>query len=430
MSPTEELASVLRPLPHFWGTRDAAGPAVRLEAVKKAARRFREDFLKGAPVPYYRSFDLIRVPYPTRYALRDACSVPVPFIHIVNRMIVVQFKTGGGLKTLLVGPSDYKASGETPYFKRLRVGMGPFEAALAPILAPESGTVDHWLGEIGLAPEKVDFITYDHLHTQDVRRWFGVGEKTGYFPNAKLLIMRQEWESLGALLPPQLEWYCPHGVDGLHPSRVVLLDEDTALGEGVALIRTSGHTEGNHSIVVHTPEGPLVTSENGVSPDCYAPRHSRIPGVARSMAGRGGHVVNVASLAALAPIPGLALYSASKHAVRAFSIAAAEELAPAGIAVTVVCPDAVATPMLDIQVDDPSAALTFSGGRVLTAGEVAELLAGRVLDERPIEIALPASRAWLARAASLAPGLAAWLRPWLERRGRERQKALQREASQ
>lgn len=291
MSMTEETATLLRPLPHFRGTRDAAPPSRRLEAVIVAARRFREDFLKGSPVPYYRSFDLIRVPYPTRYALRDACSIPAPWIHILNRMFVVQFKAETGLKTLLIGPSDYKASAETPYFRRLREGMGPFQEALAPIIAPEAGPVEYWLREIGLAPESVDFITFDHLHTQDVRRWFGAGERTGYFPNAKLLIMRQEWESLGALLPPQKEWYCPHGVDGLHPSRVVLLDHDVLLGEGVALVRTSGHTEGNHSIVVHTSEGPLVTSENGVSPDCYAPRHSRIPGVARYAKDTGMEVV-------------------------------------------------------------------------------------------------------------------------------------------
>ena len=45
-----------------------------------------------------------------------------------------------------------------------------------------------------------------------------------------------------------------------------------------------------------------------------------------------GHVVNIASMAALAPIPGLALYSASKYAVRAFSLAAAEELRAHGVA--------------------------------------------------------------------------------------------------
>lgn len=145
---------------------------------------------------------------------------------------------------------------------------------------------------------------------------------------------------------------------------------------------------------------------------------------ARRMAARGGHVVNMASMAALAPIPGLAAYSASKHAVRAFSIAAAQELAPLGIAVSVVCPDAVQTPMVEAQLRDPEAALTFSGGRILAADEVAALLVGPVLERRPIEFAFPAWRAWLARAANLAPGLAARLRPWLERRGLERQELL------
>src|SRR5215472_15441003 len=42
------------------------------------------------------------------------------------------------------------------------------------------------------------------------------------------------------------------------------------------------------------------------------------------MAQRQGHIINIASLAALVPVSGLALYSASKYAVRAFSIAAAQ----------------------------------------------------------------------------------------------------------
>lgn len=146
---------------------------------------------------------------------------------------------------------------------------------------------------------------------------------------------------------------------------------------------------------------------------------------ARRMApARRGHIVNIASMAALAPVPGLALYSASKHAARAFSIAAAEELRACGVAVTVVCPDAVATPMLDRQVRDPAAALTFSGGRILSVEEVAAFLAGPTLERRPVEAAFPASRAWLARVANLAPGFAALVRPWLERRGLARQSKL------
>ena len=61
----------------------------------------------------------------------------------------------------------------------------------------------------------------------------------------------------------------------------------------------------------------------------------------RMVAQKFGHIVNVASMAAFAPVPGLSLYSASKYAVRAFSLAAAIELREHGVAVTVVCPDAV-----------------------------------------------------------------------------------------
>lgn len=145
---------------------------------------------------------------------------------------------------------------------------------------------------------------------------------------------------------------------------------------------------------------------------------------AEGMVRRGeGHIVNVASMAAYAPIPGLALYSASKYAVRAFSLAAATELAPRGVAVTVVCPDAVATPMLDKQTAYDEASLTFSAPRILSADEVAAVLTGEVLAERPLEVALPRTRKWLARAADLVPEAAALLRPVIERAGRARRKA-------
>jgi hypothetical protein len=88
-----------------------------------------------------------------------------------------------------------------------------------------------------------------------------------------------------------MDWYCPNGIDGIHPSRVILLDGDTMLGESVALMHTPGHTEGNHSFVAHTPEGLMVTSENGVAPDSYAPRASRIPGVARYAEQTGMEVI-------------------------------------------------------------------------------------------------------------------------------------------
>jgi short-subunit dehydrogenase len=56
-----------------------------------------------------------------------------------------------------------------------------------------------------------------------------------------------------------------------------------------------------------------------------------------------GHVVNVASIAGLVAVPGAAVYSASKHAVVAFSEALDSEVAPGGVRVTAVCPGLVRT---------------------------------------------------------------------------------------
>lgn len=140
-------------------------------------------------------------------------------------------------------------------------------------------------------------------------------------------------------------------------------------------------------------------------------------------AGRG-HIINIASMASLAPIPGIALYSASKYAVRGFSLAAAEELRPQGIAVTTVCPDAVATPMLDLQRSYPEAALTFTAPKFLSVEEVASLILGRVLRRRPLLVSLPRSRALLARLADLFPAMQRPIASFLERQGLKRQAAF------
>lgn len=62
------------------------------------------------------------------------------------------------------------------------------------------------------------------------------------------------------------------------------------------------------------------------------------------MAGRGGgHIVNTASMAGLAPVPGAAAYAASKHGVVGLSLSARVEGAAHGVRVSVVCPGLVRT---------------------------------------------------------------------------------------
>ncbi len=281
----------IKPLTSFVGTRHHGSPVDRLSAVRAAAQAVHEELIARPAAPYYRSSTLVRVPYPTRYGLRDACSLPTPMMHIQNRLFVVQLAHRGAVKTLLLSPSDVKANAETPFFKDLSRGFGPFAELGERLIAPVAATVEERLAEIGIAPELVDYISYDHLHTQDVRRWLGTGGEPGYFPNAKLLVMRKEWECAQGLLPIHAYWYCPDGLRGIDPARVELLDGDVWLGDSAILFGTPGHTEGNHSFAVRTPEGVMVTSENGVGCDAYAPERSRIPGVAAYARRTGAEVV-------------------------------------------------------------------------------------------------------------------------------------------
>jgi len=248
------MREFIKPITTFKDTRSSHVPEVRLAAVRKAAHKFRDELQSSGSVPFFRAVTLVNVPYPTRYAFfgvyNDATFV-TPIIHITNRLFVIRFQTEGGLKTLLFSPSDIMANAETRFFKRFGGGfltklqgdsIKPFKDAAQQLVAPIAHTVEEWLPLMGFEPSDIDYISYDHLHTQDLRNWLGTADRKAYFPNAKLLVMRQEWESATGLLPPQKDWYCPNGIAGIDPQKIILLDDDVMLGPGLALVRTPGHT--------------------------------------------------------------------------------------------------------------------------------------------------------------------------------------------
>lgn len=73
--------------------------------------------------------------------------------------------------------------------------------------------------------------------------------------------------------------------------------------------------------------------------------HFFVPEMLKS--GRGGHIVNVASAAAYAPLPAQSAYATMKFAVLGLSESLRAELAPAGIGVTAVCPGFINTPIVE-----------------------------------------------------------------------------------
>jgi NAD(P)-dependent dehydrogenase (short-subunit alcohol dehydrogenase family) len=127
--------------------------------------------------------------------------------------------------------------------------------------------------------------------------------------------------------------------------------------------------------------------------------------------GRGA-IITIVSLAGLGPVPGMAAYSASKHAALAFSLSALGELRTAGergITISCVCPSGIWTPMLHDKTDDFWASASF-GGRLLDAADVAGR-AVRLLDRpRPVTC-IPRFMGPVSRIVAAAPRTSARLAP-------------------
>jgi NAD(P)-dependent dehydrogenase (short-subunit alcohol dehydrogenase family) len=136
-------------------------------------------------------------------------------------------------------------------------------------------------------------------------------------------------------------------------------------------------------------------------------------------AGSGNrHVINLGSLSSFGPVPGLALYAATKHAVLGFTGSLQGDLLDAGIPITVhaLCPDAADTALLREHDHAPAAAINWSGPRLLTPDEVA-FHAVALLDSKRLVRTIPAWRGWGARAMAMAGRPALRMAPLLRKQG-------------
>ena len=126
-----------------------------------------------------------------------------------------------------------------------------------------------------------------------------------------------------------------------------------------------------------------------------------------------GHIVNTASAAGLLPAPLLTAYSMSKHAVVGLSTSLRLEAEALGVRISVLCPTAIDTPILDTQgpADLPKAwrpdlrrYLTRVGGAPMAVEAFAEYALTKVAANRAIIVA-PASARASAILQRIAPGL-------------------------
>ncbi len=262
-----------------WRTR---GAGARLDAIRRAGTKLRERIGAKGPARCVRTYDIATFPYPTRFGLAGSARSRLPYVFMKNRGHLVQVVSGGRTISILVNPTDTERSRKAPYFARLEEKYGPTASKLVgKIHGDLAGALASW----HVAPEAIDYVTFDHLHVQDVRGLLA------QLPNAKLLAQQAELDTFAALHPLQRPWYIPDCLTGVPADRIVALDGDYAIGAGFAIVRTPGHTMGNHSIVVVTDRGLWTISENGICVDAYAPGMSRIRGLARTARDAGTEVV-------------------------------------------------------------------------------------------------------------------------------------------
>jgi NADP-dependent 3-hydroxy acid dehydrogenase YdfG len=115
--------------------------------------------------------------------------------------------------------------------------------------------------------------------------------------------------------------------------------------------------------------------------------------VVPGMVQRGhGHIINVASMAGLIPIPGMVTYNASKFAVLGASLAARQEYAGTGVTVSTILPSAVRTELA-------SGARLGAGMPTVGPDDVAAAIVG-VVGSRVARRSVPrwVAPAWEARA--------------------------------
>ena len=194
-------------------------------------------------------------------------------------------------------PTVPEGSSEAPFYAQLIERYG--ERLSRRCFSNEYNTVTSALARCGLAPEDMDYVSFDHLHVQDMRILWAPRSRSRasceprapFFPNAKFVRQRKEVDTFRSPHPMQWAWYVPGGMDDVIEDDLVLIDGDVELGVGVALAWTPGHTDGNQSLVLNTDDGVWVSSENGVAADNWHPHLSKIPGLRKEAEFMGREVI-------------------------------------------------------------------------------------------------------------------------------------------
>ena len=160
----------------------------------------------------------------------------------------------------------------------------------------------------------------------------------------------------------------------------------------------------NNAAIVHTGyvrDVPLERHAQTMTTNFMGAVTGMLAVLPRFKAQGSGHIVNVSSMTAFIPFPGLATYAAAKHALRAFHHALALEERGGPVVFTIVYPTATETPMLDKEAEDDALALAFAG-TPMTAAAVGSAIV-EAIRKQSGEVYLPPERGKVVRRLGTSP---------------------------
>jgi len=133
-----------------------------------------------------------------------------------------------------------------------------------------------------------------------------------------------------------------------------------------------------------------------------------------------GHIINIGSLGGIVPMPYSAAYSATKFALRGFSISIAQELKDTAIEISLITADSVNTKMLDREAIEQRPSISFYHKPLSPQLVAREII--KAIRKPKTEIILPGKKKLSALLLGSFPNLFNFLYPLIEKHSAHNQK--------
>ncbi|WP_079053817.1 SDR family NAD(P)-dependent oxidoreductase [Streptomyces graminilatus] len=181
----------------------------------------------------------------------------------------------------------------------------------------------------------------------------------------------------------------------------------------------------NNAGIIHTGYAHQLSPaehRHMVEVNLLGPINGTLAALSRMRARGHGHIVTVCSMTSFLPLPGYTTYGATKHGLRAFHHSVAIEERDGPVTFSIVHPPGTRTPMLEQEMADPSAVITFAE-KPLSAEKVASVIVDAIV-RKPVEVVHPAVGGRVQRAAGVFPRLMRFVIPRVEAMARRHSAGL------